>query len=56
MKKGYAVSLIAAVAIGSTASLASANTTYLPHGLAVKTNNLYGHDCFWAPPSRCPTA
>jgi len=29
---------------------ARADITYLPHELAVKTNERYGHDCFWAPP------
>ena len=32
------------------AAPASADLTYLPHSLAVKTNTKYGHDCFWAPP------
>jgi hypothetical protein len=50
MKKGYAVTLIAAGLIGSGATSAVADTTYLPHDLAVETNDLYGHDCFWAPP------
>lgn len=50
MKKGYATLLTATVLLGSAAGSAQADTTYLPHDLAVKTNNLYGHDCFWAPP------
>jgi hypothetical protein len=29
---------------------AQADLTYLPHHLAVETNERYGHDCFWAPP------
>jgi hypothetical protein len=29
---------------------AQAGTNYLPHKLAVLTNDRYNHDCFWAPP------
>ena len=32
------------------AAPASADLTYLPHSLAVKTNSKYGNNCFWAPP------
>jgi hypothetical protein len=32
------------------AAPARAEIHYLPHHLAVETNNRYGHDCFWAPP------
>lgn len=39
-----------AVVIVGWTGLAQAGTTYLSHSLAVKTNNKYGHDCFWAPP------
>ena len=31
-------------------SRASADLTYLPHKLAVETNEKYGSNCFWAPP------
>ncbi len=36
--------------IAVAAAPAAADLTYLPHRLAVKTNERYGHDCFWAPP------
>jgi hypothetical protein len=50
MRKGYVVLATVAAVIGASASSANAGTTYLPHHIAVETNNRYGHDCFWAPP------
>src|SRR5690349_11476596 len=50
MRKGFMVLLAVAATIGASASSAVAGTTYLPHNIAVQTNNKYGHDCFWAPP------
>ena len=48
---GIVVALLAgAVVIAAAAGPARADLTYLPHHLAVKTNDKYGHDCFWAPP------
>lgn len=43
-----ALALLAVLGAGATA--AQAGTNYLPHKLAVLTNNRYNHDCFWAPP------
>jgi len=43
--------LLAAIALSAVAAVpASAEINYLPHKLAVKTNEKYGHNCFWAPP------
>jgi hypothetical protein len=42
--------MIAAAAVLAVAAPARADLTYLPHHLAVETNQKYGHDCFWAPP------
>ena len=36
--------------LAAIAAPARADLTYLPHHLAVETNQKYGHDCFWAPP------
>lgn len=46
-----AATLLGLVAVGAfvTAS-ANAGLTYLPHKLAVETNEKYGSDCLWAPP------
>ncbi|MCB0857398.1 MAG: hypothetical protein KDB57_04655 [Solirubrobacterales bacterium] len=35
---------------GFAAATASASLNYLPHRLAVETNNKYKNNCFWAPP------
>ena len=40
----------AAVVLAVTATATQAGTTFLPHKLAVLTNQRYNHDCFWAPP------
>jgi hypothetical protein len=46
-----ALALLGAVAaVAAAAAPARADLTYLPHHLAVETNQRYGHDCFWAPP------
>ena len=46
-----AVTLLGAAAlVAAVAAPARADLTYLPHHLAVETNQRYGHDCFWAPP------
>lgn len=42
--------LTVAAAVLAIATPARAGLTYLPHHLAVETNQRYGHDCFWAPP------
>lgn len=42
------LTLVSLAAFG--AAFANASLNYLPHKLAVETNNKYGHDCFWAPP------
>jgi hypothetical protein len=45
------VSLAAAMALFAAGpGSAQAEINYLPHELAVETNERYGHDCFWAPP------
>ncbi len=40
----------AAVLLALSASPTQAGTTYLPHKLAVLTNQRYNHDCFWGGP------
>ncbi len=40
---------LASLAVFATAS-ASASLNFLPHRVAVQTNQEYGNDCFWAPP------
>ena len=45
---GVLLALVSLAAFVTASAYASLN--YLPHKLAVKTNNKYGHDCFWAPP------
>ena len=42
--------LIATAAILAIVTPAGASLNYLPHHIAVETNQRYGHDCFWAPP------
>ena len=42
--------LIAAGALLVIVAPARAGLNYLPHHIAVETNERYGHDCFWAPP------
>ncbi|MFN8112746.1 MAG: hypothetical protein U0R51_06055 [Solirubrobacterales bacterium] len=43
--------LVAAAAAALLVAVpARADLHYLPHHLAVETNQKYGHDCFWAPP------
>jgi hypothetical protein len=54
-RPGYAPAarlLAAAAALAAliAAAPAQGDIHYLTHDLAVKTNKLYGHDCFWAPP------
>jgi hypothetical protein len=47
----HLVAIFAALlACAAAAAPARADLTYLPHHLAVETNDKYGHDCFWAPP------
>jgi hypothetical protein len=47
----FAAALLGCLAlIAAVAAPARADLTYLPHHLAVETNQKYGHDCFWAPP------
>ncbi|HET9104288.1 MAG TPA: hypothetical protein VFN55_13120 [Solirubrobacteraceae bacterium] len=48
--RATAAAIAAAGALGGLAAAAQAGTSYLPHRLAVLTNQRYGHDCFWAPP------
>jgi hypothetical protein len=45
-----AIAAVAATLLAWSAGSAQANISYLPHRLAVLTNERYGHDCFWAPP------
>jgi hypothetical protein len=48
---GIAAALLAAAGfLVAAAAPARADLTYLPHHLAVETNQRYGDDCFWAPP------
>lgn len=49
-KRACAVLLGLTLLAAGTAATAAAGLNFLPHRLAVKTNNKYGHDCFWAPP------
>ena len=48
--RASAAAVCAAVVLAVTATAAQAGTTFLPHKLAVLTNQRYNHDCFWAPP------
>jgi len=50
VRRCLAAALIAAAAFLVVAAPARAGLTYLPHDVAVETNQKYGHDCFWAPP------
>lgn len=55
-RPGFAMSCLVGVAFALVlmscflSSRASADLTYLPHKLAVETNEKYGSNCFWAPP------
>ncbi len=43
--------LLVVIALSAVAAVpASAEINYLPDKIAIKTNEKYGHDCFWAPP------
>jgi hypothetical protein len=48
--RAIVVAAALAALIAATATSARAEVHYLPHELAVKTNERYGHNCFWAPP------